>query len=81
MKAPNFTAVHMAFILNQGQQDRPVAEICHTAGVSLATFLNELKTYGGLPPNKMRRLKAVEDGNTQLKKIAVKFLTDEQRGD
>ncbi len=78
MKAPNSTAVHMAFILNQGQQDMPVAEICRTAGISLATFFNEPKTYGGLPPNEMRRLKPLEDGKTRLKKIVVDFALDRE---
>lgn len=77
-KAPNFTAVHKAFILNQAQQDMLVAEICRTAGISLATFFNEPKTYGGLPPNEMRRLKAIEDGNTRLKKIVVDFALDRE---
>ncbi len=67
MKASKFTEAQKAFILKQGDQGTPVAEICRKAGISQAAYFNWKKEYGGLLPDKMRRLKALEDENTRLK--------------
>lgn len=40
MKASTFTEAQKAFILKQGQQGKPVAEICRKAGVRQATCFN-----------------------------------------
>lgn len=66
MKASRFTEAQKAFILKQGEQGTPVAEICRKAGISQATYFNWKKKYGGLLPDEMRRLKALEDENTRL---------------
>lgn len=38
MEASKFTETQMAFILKQGEQGTPVAEVCRKAGISQATF-------------------------------------------
>jgi putative transposase len=63
MKASKFTEAQKAFILKQGEEGTPVAEICRKAGISQATSFNWKKQYGGLLPDEMRRLKALEDEN------------------
>ena len=40
MKASKFTEAQKAFILRQGEQGTPVAEICRKAGISKATDFN-----------------------------------------
>ena len=40
MKASKFTEAQKAFILKQGEQGTPVAEICRKAGISQATYFN-----------------------------------------
>jgi len=65
MKASKFTEAQKAFILKQGEQGTPVAEICRKAGISQATYSNWKRKYGGLLPDEMRRLKALEDENTR----------------
>ena len=40
MKASRFTAAQKAFILKQGEESTPVAEICRKAGISKATYVN-----------------------------------------
>ena len=40
MKASKFTEGQKAFILKQGEQGTPVAEICRKAGISQATYFN-----------------------------------------
>ena len=70
MKGSKFTEAQKAFILRQGEEGTPVAEICRKAGISQATYFNWKKRYGGLLPDEMRRLKALEDENGRLKKIS-----------
>ena len=67
MKASKFTDAQKAFILKQGEQGIPVAEICRKAGISQATYFNWKKKYAGLMPSEMKRLKQLEDENTRLK--------------
>ena len=63
MKASKFSDAQKAFILKQGEEGVPVAEICRKAGISQATYFNWKKKYGGLLPDEMRRLKQLEDEN------------------
>jgi arginine exporter protein ArgO len=49
MKASKFTDAQKAFILKQGADGHPVAEICRSAGISDATYFNWKKIYG--PPH------------------------------
>jgi putative transposase len=53
MKASKFTDAQKAFILKQGEQGIPLAEICRKAGISQATYFNWKKKYAGLMPSEM----------------------------
>ena len=66
MKASKFSDAQKAFILKQGDDGVPVAEICRKAGISQATYFNWKKKYAGLLPDEMRRLKALEDESEPL---------------
>lgn len=69
MKASKFSDAQKAFILKQGADGVPVAEICRNAGTSRATCVNWKTKYDGLLPTEMRRLKQLEDENVKLKKL------------
>lgn len=56
----------------------PVAEVCRKAGISQATYFNWKKKYAGLLPDGMRRLKALEDENGQLKKVVADVTLDRE---
>ena len=71
MKASNFSDAQKAFIIKQGEDGTPVAEICRKAGISQATYFNWKKKYAGLLPTEMKRLKQLEDENARLKKIVA----------
>ena len=47
MKASKFTDAQKAFILKQGGDGHPVAEICRKAGISEATYFNWKKKLTG----------------------------------
>ena len=53
-------SARQAFVLKQGEEGTPVAEVCRKAEISQATYFNWKKRYGGLLPDEMRRLKALE---------------------
>ena len=76
MKASKFTDAQKAFILKQGADGIPVAEICRRAGISQATYFNWKKKYEGLLPAEMRRLKQLEDENAKLKRLLADAMLD-----
>ena len=71
MKASQFTDAQKAFILKQGAEGLPVAEICRKAGISQATYFNWKRKYDGMTPPEMRRLKQLEDENAKLRKLVA----------
>ena len=78
MKASQFSDAQKAFILKQGSDGVPVSDICRKAGISQATYFNWRKKYAGLLPDEMRRLKALEDENSRLKKIVADLTLDRE---
>lgn len=56
----------------------PVGEICRKAMISQATYFNLRKKYIGLMPDEMRRLRALEDENSRLKKIVADLTLDRE---
>ena len=78
MKASKFTDAQKAFILKQGADGMPVADICRKAGISQATYFNWKKKYDGLLPDEMRRLKQLEDETNKLKKVVADLSLDKE---
>ena len=76
MKASQFSDAQKAFILKQGADGVPVAEICRRAGISQATYFNWKKKYDGLLPTEMKRLKQLEDENAKLKRLLADAMLD-----
>ena len=78
MKASQFTDAQKAFIIKQGEDGTPVAEICRKAGISQATYFNWRKKYAGVLPSEMRRLRELEQENARLKKIVADLTLDRE---
>ena len=78
MKASRFSDVQKAYILKQGNEGLPVADICRKAGISQATYFNWKKKYAGLLQDEMRRLKQLEDENGRLKKLVAHLSLDRE---
>ena len=78
MKASKFSDAQKAFILKQGSDGVPVADIYRKAGISAATYFNWRKKYEGLLPTEMRRLKQLEDENGKLKKLVADLSLDRE---
>ena len=57
MRSSRFTDAQKAFVVKQGEDGVPVAEVCRKAGISQATYFNWKKKYAGLMPSEMKRLR------------------------
>jgi putative transposase len=78
MKASQFTDSQKAFIIKQGEEGTPVAEICRKAGISQATYFNWKKKYAGMMPSEMRRVRELEQENARLKRIVADLTLDRE---
>jgi putative transposase len=78
MKASKFSDAQKAFILKQGADGMPVADICRKAGISEATYFNWKRKYDGFLPTEMRRLKQLEDENSKLRKLVADLSLDKE---
>ena len=78
IKVSKFTDAQKAFVIKQGEEGTPVAEVCRKAGISQATYFNWKKKYAGLLPSEMRRLRELEDENSRLKKIVADLTLDRE---
>ena len=58
-------------ILKQVEAGRTVAEVCRENAVGESTYYKWKSKYGGLEVNEVRRLKALEDENSRLKRIVA----------
>lgn len=76
MRASRFTGAPKAFVLKQGAEGMPVADICRKAGISPAPCFNWKKKYDGMTPPEARRLKQLEDGCAKLRKLAADLSLD-----
>jgi putative transposase len=78
MKASRFTDAQKAFIIKQGEDGTPVAEVCRKAGISQATYFNWKKRYAGMMPSEMRQVRELEHENARLKKIVADLTLDRE---
>ena len=78
MKASRFTDAQKAFVVKQGEDGVPVAEICRKAGISQATYFNWRKKYAGLMPSQMKRLRELQEENNRLKRIVADLTLDRE---
>ena len=78
IRGSRFTEAQKAFILKQGAEGMPVADICRKAGISQATYFNWKRKYDGLLPTEMRRLKQLEDENAKLRKVVADLSLDKE---
>lgn len=71
-----YTDQQIAYALREAESGVPVAEICRKMGISDATFYNWRKKFAGMGVSEIRRLKALEDENRQLKRLVADLSLD-----
>ncbi len=63
-------------ILKQAEAGRSVVEVCREHGVGESTFYKWKSKYGGLEVNEAKRLRALEDENSKLKRLLADAMLD-----
>ncbi len=57
-------------------QGKKVPEVCKTIGVTEQTYYRWRQKYGGMAPEMIKQLKALEKENTRLKKLVANQALD-----
>ena len=76
MKRSRFTDEQIIAILREQEAGAKTADVCRRHGISAATFYAWKAKFGGLDVSEARRLKALEDENTKLKKLLADAMLD-----
>ena len=71
-----FTDQQIAYALREAESGVSVMEICRKMGISDATFYNWRKKFGSMGVAEIRRLKALEEENRQLKRLVADLSLD-----
>jgi putative transposase len=76
MKRSRFTEEQIIGVLREHEVGMTTVEVCRKHGISSATFYKWKAKFGGLDVSDARRLKALEDENTRLKKLLAEAMLD-----
>lgn len=71
-----FTEEQIAYALKRHETGTAIAKICRDMGVSEASFYNWKKKYAGMGITELRKMKALEEENRQLKKLVADLSLD-----
>ena len=76
MKRSRFSEEQIIGILKEHEAGALVADLCRKHGVSDASIYKWKARYGGMNVSEARRLKALEDENTRLKRLLADAMLD-----
>ena len=71
-----FMEEQMAYALKRNATGVSVAEICREMGVSDASFYKWKQKYAGMGVTELRKMKALEEENRQLKEMVADLSLD-----
>jgi putative transposase len=76
MKRSRFNEEQIIGILKEQEAGLGTTDLCRKHGISSATFYKWKAKYGGLDVSDARKLKALEDENSRLKKLQAEAMLD-----
>ena len=76
MKHSRFKDEQIIAILREQEAGSPTADVCRKHGISSGTFYKWKAKFGGLDVSDAKRLKALEDENSKLKKLLAETMLD-----
>jgi len=78
MRRSRFSDEQIVGILKAHEAGEGATAVCRRHGISEQTLYRWKGKYGGLPPSEAKRLKALEDENSRLKKLVADQALDNQ---
>jgi putative transposase len=76
MKRSRFTEEQIIGMLREQESGIKTADVCRKHGISEATFYKYKAKFGGMDVSDARKLKALEDENSKLKKLLAETMLD-----
>jgi len=76
MRSSRFTEEQIIGMIKEQEAGMPTAEVCRKHGISTASFYKYKAKFGGMEVSDARKLKALEDENTKLKKLLAEQMLD-----
>ena len=76
MKQSRFTEEQIIAILKEHETGVSVSDLCRKHGVSDATVYKWKARFGGMDVSEAKRLKALEDENSKLKRLLADTMLD-----
>lgn len=73
MKKSKFSESQIFEILKEAEAGVKTPELCRKHGISSNTFYTWRSKYGGMTMNELKRMKALEAENTELKKLVAEI--------
>ena len=78
MKRKRYSEAQILGFLKEASSGIPVKELCRKHGFSDASFYNWRSKYGGMELSDIKRLKALEQENSRLKKLLAETMLDKE---
>jgi len=76
MKRKRFTEEQIIAVLKEHEAGMKTGDLARKHGISEATLYNWKAKFGGLEVSEAKRLKALEDENSKLKKLLADAMLD-----
>jgi putative transposase len=76
MKRRRFLDEQIIAIVKEQEAGANTADVCRRHGISDATFYKWKSKFGGLEISEARRLRALEDENTRLRRLLADAMLD-----
>ena len=76
MKKSRFTEAQIVSILKEYEVGKKTTDICREHGISVPTFYQWKRKYGGMDNQQLKELKALQEENARLKRMFADLSLD-----